>query len=56
MCIKIHGGIQINNWQILTGTTHDLIITLHLQDFNQIRTQSTVEHLRWSFPAKVVND
>ena len=32
--------------QILKGNTHDLIITLFLQDFDQISIQNPVEHLR----------
>ena len=40
--------------QILKGNTHDLIITLFLQDSNQMRIENLVEHLRWSFLRKLL--
>ena len=33
-------------WQILKGNTHDLSITLFLQDFNQMGIQNPAEILK----------
>ena len=41
-------GIKILG-QILKRKAHVFSIALFLQDFNQMRIQSPVEHLRWSF-------
>ena len=45
MCLKINGSTKtVANYHV-----NNLIITLFLQDFNQMRIQNPVEYLRWSF-------
>ena len=45
MCIKLYGNTKINKWKILKNT-YELITTLFLQDFNQMRIKNPVKHLR----------
>ena len=51
----MHGNTKINNWQIPKRNTHNHTITLFLQEFNQMRVQNPVKHLRRSFLRKLIN-